>query len=193
MEEETPVVAETTAPATAVVPPAKVVTKEEPAKVETAVAESKTETEAPKEAETPKADDSAKSPEKPGDKRGQKRRREDEPFVVTEDEPEIPEEYMCFDWTNSDLTFKINKETFASAEPFHVAAWGYVFSSARGTHGFTSGKIAFEAKWTGNLEVKLEDVKEPHEMRVGWSTDDSNLQVCTYCIMKSHLHFKSSK
>merc|ERR1719189_2122027 len=174
MEQETPVVAEKAAPAPAVVSPAKEVTKEEPTKVETAVAEVKTDTEAAKE--TPKADDSAKSPEKPGEKRGQKRRREDEPFVVTEDEPEIPENYMCFDWTNSDLTFKINKETFASAEPFHVAAWGYVFSSARATHGFTSGKIAFEAKWTGNLEVKLEDVKEPHEMRVGWSTDDSNLQ-----------------
>ena len=115
---------------------------------------------------------------KPGEgKRGQKRRREDEPFEIREDEPEIPDDYMCFDCNNSDLTFKINKETFASAEPFHVAAWGFVFSSARATHGFTSGKIAFEAKWTGNLEVKLEDVKEPHEMRVGWSTDCSNLQV----------------
>ena len=152
-----------------------------------------------KEGETPKAEDATKEGEtpkaegdaKPGEgKRGQKRRREDEPFEIREDEPEIPDDYMCFDWNNSDLTFKINKETFASAEPFHVAAWGFVFSSARATHGFTSGKIAFEAKWTGNLEVKLEDVKEPHEMRVGWSTDCSNLQVKKIDILKYKIKTK---
>ena len=168
-EEATPAKAETPVKSPVKTPaaesPKKEATKEEPAK----------EGEEPaKEGETPKAEGEAA---KPGEKRGQKRRREDEPFEIKEDEPEIPDNYMCFDWNNSDLTFKINKETFASAEPFHVAAWGFVFSSARATHGFTSGKIAFEAKWTGNLEVKLEDVKEPHEMRVGWSTDCSNLQV----------------
>ena len=109
-----------------------------------------------------------------------KRKRDDEPFVVNEDEPEIPDNYMCLDWQNSDLTFKINKETFLAAEPFHVAAWGYCFSSARATHGFTSGKIAFEAKWTANLEVKLEDVENPSEMRVGWTLDEANLQVRNY-------------
>ena len=67
-----------------------------------------------------------------------------------------------------------------AAEPFHVAAWGYCFSSARATHGFTSGKIAFEAKWTANLEVKLEDVENPSEMRVGWTLDEANLQVRNY-------------
>ena len=127
----------------------------------------KTETEEKKEPATPNAES----------KRGQKRKREDEPFVVTEDEPEIPENFVCLDWSNSDLTCKINKETFLSAEPFHLGSWAFIFSSARATHGFTSGKVAFEVKWTGNMEVKLEDVKEPHELRVGFSTDDSNLQV----------------
>lgn len=110
-------------------------------------------------------------------KRGTKRKRDDEPYVINEDEPEIPDDFICLDWFNSDLTMKINKENFSAAEPFHVAAWGYIFSSARATHGFTSGKIAFEVKWVKNMEVKLDDVKEPHELRVGWSSDDCNLQV----------------
>ena len=31
-------------------------------------------------------------------------------------------------------------------------------------------------KWAGNMEVKLDEVKEPHEIRVGFSTNDCNLQ-----------------
>lgn len=143
----------------------------EPAKAEEpAKTEEKTE-EKPEEAK--KTDEASTSD---AQKRGQKRKREEEPFVVTEDEPEISENYMCLDWFNSDLTLKINKENFCNAEPFHVAAWGYIFSSARATHGFVNGKIAFQVKWTGNMEVKLDDVKEPHELRVGFSTDESNLQ-----------------
>merc|ERR1711976_1034222 len=70
-------------------------------------------------------------------KKGQKRKRgDDEPFQVTEDEPEIANDFMCLDWQNSDLTLKINKETFVAAEPFYSQAWGYIFSSARATHGF---------------------------------------------------------
>ena len=52
----------------------------------------------------------------------------------------------------------------------------FASSSARATHGFNSGKIAFSVKWAGNMEVKLDEVKEPHEIRVGFSTNDCNLQ-----------------
>ena len=169
-------VAEKPAPApAAVVKPVEA--KPEPDKVadepaaKPAAAEKTESTEEPKPAEP-------KPEEKSAEKRGQKRKRnDDEPFVVTEDEPELAENFMCLDWQNSDLTLKINKETFCNAEPFHVAAWGYVFSSGRATHGFQTGKIGFEVKWVGNMEVKLDDVKDPLEMRVGWSTKDSNLQV----------------
>ena len=104
--------------------------------------EAKAETPAKEEAKTDKAATTPAADNK--DKRGTKRKREDEPYVVNEDEPEIPDDFICLDWFNSDLTMKINKENFSAAEPFHVAAWGYIFSSARATHGFTSGKIAFE-------------------------------------------------
>ena len=134
--------------------------------------------EAKPEGDTPAAN---KDGNKGNNKKGQKRKRgDDEPFQVTEDEPEIANDFMCLDWQNSDLTLKINKETFVAAEPFYSQAWGYIFSSARATHGFKTGKIAFSVKWTGNMEVKLDEVKEPHELRVGFSTNDCNLQVRTF-------------
>ena len=69
------------------------------------------------------------TPKDPKEKRGTKRKRnDDEPYVVNEDEPEIPNDFMCLDWQNSDLTLKVNKETFLAAEPFHSLAWGYIFS-----------------------------------------------------------------
>ena len=153
----------------------------EPAKeeVKDEVAEAMDSSKAPEAAEAVAAAAPVKTEQQGDNKRGTKRKRDDEPYVITEDEPEIPDNFMCLDWFNSDLTMKINKETFLAAEPYHVAAWGYVFSSAKATHGFSSGKIAYEVKWTGNLEVKLEDVAEPHEIRVGWSTVDSCLQVLT--------------
>ena len=58
----------------------------------------------------------------------------------------------------------------------YICTFKYDFYS-RATHGFKSGKIAFSVKWTGNMEIKLDEVKNPHELRVGFSTNDCNLQV----------------
>ena len=84
--------------------------------------------------------------DKAGDKkqqrRGQKRKmNEDEPFVVVEEEPEIDEGAVCLDWYNSDLFLKIAKDNYMVAEPFFKEGWGYVWASARATHGFTTGKV----------------------------------------------------
>ena len=150
-----------------------------PAKAEEATEEKTEETAKPAAETKADGDTPAKDNKTPGNnKKGQKRKRgDDEPFEVKEDEPEIANDFMCLDWQNSDLTLKINKETFVAAEPFYSQAWGYIFSSARATHGFKAGKIAFSVKWTGNMEVKLDEVKEPHELRVGFSSNDCNLQV----------------
>merc|ERR1712039_327217 len=87
MEEEAPAKVATPAKPS----PKKEVTKEEPTKAEDASKEATTE----EVAETPKAEgDATKTPVKEEEKRGKKRRREDEPFVVNEDEPEIPDNYM---------------------------------------------------------------------------------------------------
>jgi hypothetical protein len=51
-------------------------------------------------------------------------------------------------------------------------------SGARATHGFTSGKAFFEVKLLANLEVKLgDDEKNVHELRVGFSSDDTDMQL----------------
>ncbi len=63
-----------------------------------------------------------------GEHKGVKRKRiEEEPFVVVEDEPEIDESLFCLDWYNSDLSLKIDKATLMSAEPLHKDGWGYVW------------------------------------------------------------------
>ncbi len=114
-----PVVA-AASPAKPVVAAAK---PEEPVKVE--------ETAKPEESEAANGKDDAAKPaegEAAGERKGVKRKRyEEEPFVVVEDEPEIDESLFCLDWYNSDLSLKIDKATLMSAEPLHKDGWGYVW------------------------------------------------------------------
>ena len=102
--------------------PAPVAAKSSPAKK---VEEPKPESPKIKTEDAKPAEGTPKTNEKRGTKR---KRNDDEPYVVNEDEPEIPNDFMCLDWHNSDLTLKINKESFLAAEPFHSLAWGYIFS-----------------------------------------------------------------
>jgi len=114
-----PVVA-AASPAKPVVAAAK---PEEPVKVE--------ETAKPEESEAANGKDDAAKPaegEAAGERKGVKRKRyEEEPFVVVEDEPEIDESLFCLDWYNSDLSLKIDKATLMSAEPLYKDGWGYVW------------------------------------------------------------------
>jgi hypothetical protein len=50
--------------------------------------------------------------------RGKKRKAEDEPWIVRENEPEIPEDLVCLDWYNSDLNLKIS-EDLMTGQPFN--------------------------------------------------------------------------
>ena len=45
------------------------------------------------------------------------------------------------------------------AEPFFKEGWGYVWASARATHGFTAGKVGFQVKLLDNLDAKLDGEK----------------------------------
>ena len=128
-------------------------------------------------AEEKKEGEGDKAGDKKQQRRGQKRKmNEDEPFVVVEEEPEIEEGALCLDWYNSDLFLKIAKDNFMVAEPFFKEGWGYVWASARATHGFTGGKVGFEVKLLDNLDAKLDGEKgQLHEVRVGWTADDAPL------------------
>jgi hypothetical protein len=60
---------------------------------------------------TDKAGDAKAAAAKPAEaEKGKKRKAEDEPFEVKENEPEIPEELVCLDWYNSDLNLRITED-----------------------------------------------------------------------------------
>ncbi len=132
------------------------------------------ETDEKKEGEEPKASEAdSQQQQQQQQRRGQKRKMEEEPFVVVEDEPEIDGDFLCLDWYNSDLNLKIDRESLCAAEPFYKEGWGYVWAGARATHGFCFGKVWFEVTLAEELEAKLDGEKNLHEVRVGWSTDES--------------------
>merc|ERR1711997_886255 len=150
----------------------------EPAAANVSVSEAKTEesTKAETPAKNEKSTTSTPSQNNNQQRRGQKRKlKEDEPFVVHENEPEVDESVICLDWFNSDLSMRIDKNTMMIGEPFHKDGWGYVWSGAKATHGFNSGSVCYEVKLLDELETKVEPAV--HELRLGWSTDDTDMQL----------------
>ena len=136
-------------------------TTEEPAKVEAA-----------ETAETKKEDDKppASNPQ------GVKRKMDEEPFEVKENEPEIPENLLCLDWHNSDLNLRI-LDTLSEGVPFSRDGWAYCYAAARATFGFTSGRIWYEVKYVDNMDVKIDKETTTYDLRVGWSTNKSSLML----------------
>jgi len=113
---------------------------------------------------------------KDGEERGKKRKMEEEPYEIKEDEPEIDENLICLDWYNSDLNLKIQEDKM-SAQPHSKDGWGYIYAGARATYGFASGKVWYEVKYVENLETKLEKEDTLYDLRVGWSTDSGSMQL----------------
>ena len=67
-------------------------------------------------------------------------------------------------------------KAYMQAEPFFKEGWGYVWASARATHGFSEGKVGFEVKLLEHLDAKLDGEKgQLHEVRIGWTTDNASL------------------
>ena len=128
-------------------------------------------TETPKKEEA-KADDAKKAEEG----KGTKRKLDDEPFEVKENEPEIPEKLVCLDWHNSDLNLRITDDLM-SGIPFSRDGWGFCYAAARATYGFNSGKVWYEVKYLDNMEIKVEKDSTTFDLRVGWSTNCSNLML----------------
>ena len=114
-------------------------------------------------------DKAAANGDKKQQRRGQKRKmNEDEPFVVVEEEPEIDEGAVCLDWYNSDLFLKIAKDNYMVAEPFFKEGWGYVWASARATHGFTTGKVVRDVCILHFCHVILIHVPLPYKLNTFW-------------------------
>jgi len=166
VEEEAP--AETTEEASEMTEEVKVEEKMEVEETPTAPAES----EKVEVAEEKKEE--AKAP--PATPQGVKRKMDDEPFEVKENEPEIADNLLCLDWHNSDLNLRI-LDTLSEGVPFTRDGWAYCYAAARATFGFTAGKIWYEVKYVDNMDVKIDKETTTYDLRVGWSTNSSSLML----------------
>ena len=107
---------------------------------------------------------------------GVKRKMDEEPFEVKENEPEIPENLLCLDWHNSDLNLRI-LDTLMEGVPFSRDGWAYCYAAARATYGFTQGKLWYEVKYVDNMDVKIDKETTTYDLRVGWSTNKAPLML----------------
>ena len=129
-----------------------------------------------KKSEEEKKPDEAKKEEEKKPDQGVKRKMDDEPFEVKENEPEIAANLLCLDWHNSDLNLRI-LDTLMEGVPFSRDGWAYCYAAARATFGFTSGKLWYEVKYVDNMDVKIDKETTTYDLRVGWSTNDSSLML----------------
>ncbi|XP_037091309.1 heterogeneous nuclear ribonucleoprotein U-like protein 1, partial [Pollicipes pollicipes] len=124
-----------------------------------------------------------KEEEKRGIKRGRSPDKREEkrpatPVRVEENEPEFDQSKVVLDWYNSDLSLVIDAETRCSATPLSTEGFGFIWSGARATHGFKTGRLCFEAKITKHNGVgHLTQEANPHVLRVGWSLDRCSMQL----------------
>lgn len=99
-------------------------------------------------------------------------------FVSEENEPELDNEKFALSWVDSDLNLEIDDKTFCAAKPLSDGALALVWASARANLGVIKGKVAFEVLLTSINETrKVTEEPITSELRVGWSTNRSNLQL----------------
>ena len=56
--------------------------------------------------------------------------------------------------------------------------FGLMWAGARATYGATQGKVCFEVSIDGNANTShLQTEEFPNVMRIGWSSDDSSMQL----------------
>lgn len=99
-------------------------------------------------------------------------------FLNEEDEPTIEEKTVGLSWFDSDLHLKIDSTDFASAKPISDAALCLTWAGARTNYGVKEGKVLYEVQVTGhNNFSSYPDEKFPYELRCGFSTDKTDLQL----------------
>lgn len=92
---------------------------------------------------------------------------------------EVDDQLVVLDSYNSDLHFKVGEDGM-SGEPLFWEKFPLLWSGCRLSHGVQYGKVSFEVKYVKRLvPCALEDGTDPdpHVLRVGWSTNNSSLQL----------------
>ncbi|CAO1411343.1 unnamed protein product [Diamesa tonsa] len=146
--------------------------------------------------ETPKEE--AEKPTTDDERRGKKRRSESpstkpsspkkrqrlpppniDDFVNDEDEPDLDNNLVQLSWFDSDLNLKINRETFCSANSLSDTGLALVWAGARANHGVkNNGKYFYEVQLVAlNTKINYPNERRLHELRCGWSSSNSNLQL----------------
>lgn len=76
------------------------------------------------------------------------------------------------------MNLNIQKD-FENAKPLSDAALSLVWAGARSTYGIKKGKVLYEVQLTGKNKFynNFPDEKEVYELRCGWSTPSTNLQL----------------
>ncbi|CAH1722722.1 unnamed protein product [Chironomus riparius] len=100
-------------------------------------------------------------------------------FVNDEDEPELDENSLQLSWFDSDLNLKIDRDTFTSAISLWDTGLALVWAGARANYGaINNGKYFYEVQIQAhNNKISYPNEKNLHEIRCGWSTSRSSLQL----------------
>lgn len=86
---------------------------------------------------------------------------------------------LFFFSVDSDLNLKIDRETFCSAQSLFDTGLALVWAGARANYGaIANGKYFFEVQLVlFNSKISYPNEKNLHEIRCGWSTSNSPLQL----------------
>ncbi|XP_030621320.1 heterogeneous nuclear ribonucleoprotein U-like protein 1 [Chanos chanos] len=106
-----------------------------------------------------------------------KRAKTQESETVLEDE--IDHALVRLDSYNSDLHFEMGTDG-CSGQPLLWEKFPLLWSGCRLTHGVQQGKVGFEVKFEKKLSAPEMDIgcdPDPQVLRVGWSVDNSSLQL----------------
>ncbi|XP_026137011.1 heterogeneous nuclear ribonucleoprotein U-like protein 2 [Carassius auratus] len=96
-----------------------------------------------------------------------------------EEEANIDLEDVRLDSYSCDLHFEVDSDG-SSGQPLFWETFPLLWSGCRMTHGFSQGKVGFEAKFVKRLSAPALDTScdpDPHVLRVGWSVDNTSLQL----------------
>ncbi|XP_043089135.1 heterogeneous nuclear ribonucleoprotein U-like protein 2 isoform X1 [Puntigrus tetrazona] len=92
-----------------------------------------------------------------------------------EEEAAVDSEDVRLDSYNCDLHFEADPDG-GSGRPLFWEKFPFLWSGCRMTHGFSRGKVGFEAEFVKRLPAPASD-PDGHGIRLGWSVDDTSLQL----------------
>ncbi|CDW56940.1 heterogeneous nuclear ribonucleoprotein U [Trichuris trichiura] len=104
---------------------------------------------------------------------------EDDELEELEDEFDIENIDSCqvyVDPYNSDLNLFVSAAEPFVLQPYSVSGFAHLLAGGKASYGVAKGRVGFEVKLLEEIKTQDVDFKEEvcwHELRIGWSTEDS--------------------